>query len=399
MSLRKTLANAVLRPAVALEGLIRGGRFRTKPEDVCSVLVLEYMLPLGCCVHLTPLYEAIRRSQPNATITVATRGLGAALLRHHPFIDNLIETPDPLRDLGAAAKRLRHELQRREIEPECVLTGVADQRTRIALLGALAGQGWRAGFTQTPVLYQAPLNMNQELSHIDNNLRLAALLGCDSSHCEPRVFLSEADAASATGMVREVNSDGRALLVMVTQTSGGQRTGWYRDRFVRVIRHAAEVLGCAVAYVGTNSDAAAIEEIRAAAGRTGVSLAGRTSVTELAALLAMSDYAVSLDTGTMHVGRAVGVPMVVLGPSWQKPLEWMPLGVSQVQILRGPDREVAPEGYQLDEIEAEDVIAALTELVATYPAAEEARNARVERSLSTRDHLAARVSSGPIAAR
>jgi ADP-heptose:LPS heptosyltransferase len=110
-------------------------------------------------------------------------------------------------------------------------------------------------------------------------------------------------------------------------------------------------------------------------------------VTELAALLAMSDAMVTLDTGTMHVGRAVKTPMVVLGPSWQKPIEWMPLGVKNVRILRGEDRDTVPEGYRLDEISAESVIEALDDLMRVYPGSAEARERRVGESLSVVDHL------------
>jgi ADP-heptose:LPS heptosyltransferase len=239
-----------------------------------------------------------------------------------------------------------------------------------------------------PALYHRPLAVDRGVSLIENNLRLARLLGRGSGQREPRVFFSPTDARRAATLAEEVNPRARPLLALVTQTSGGQRTGWHLDRFVQVIRQAHDVLGCAIALVGTSADAGAIEEIRAAAGGAGSSLAGRTSVTELAALLAMSDYAVSLDTGTMHVARAVGVPMVVLGPSWQRPVEWMPLGVPQVRILRGPDRDDVPPGYRLDEIAAEHVIAALMELMTRYPATQEARDARVTRSLSSIDHLA-----------
>jgi len=187
-------------------------------------------------------------------------------------------------------------------------------------------------------------------------------------------------------MLAKANPKGLPLLVMVTQTSGGQRTGWHRERFIEVIRHAHEELGCAVVYVGTGPEAAAVEALREASGGIGTSLAGKTSPTELAAVLAMSDYVVSLDTGTMHVGRAVGVPMVVLGPAWQKPTEWMPLGIPQIRILRGEDRDDVPAGYQLDEVAADDVIAALSSLVQEYPADHRARGARVERSLSSVDH-------------
>jgi ADP-heptose:LPS heptosyltransferase len=118
----------------------------------------------------------------------------------------------------------------------------------------------------------------------------------------------------------------------------------------------------------------------------GVSVAGRTSATELAALLAMSDAVVSLDTGTMHVGRAVGVPMVVIGPSWQRPVEWLPLGVPQVRILRGRDRDDVPEGYRLDEVQAGAVMEALGELMRVYPAMAESREARVAARVSAVDH-------------
>jgi ADP-heptose:LPS heptosyltransferase len=361
------------------------------PQHVRQVLLLEYMLPLGCVVHLTPVFEAMKRARPEIEIAVATRGLGLQVLRHSRFVDHLIETPDPTAELAGAVRVLRKSLRRLGIQPDCVLTGASDQRTKIALMGLLGANGWRGGFTQTPVLYQRPLANDSQLSLIGNNLRLANLVGCDvADRIEPRVFFSESDAATAKKLLGAANPESRPVVVMVTQNSGGQSTGWHTERFAAVIRHAALERGLAVVYVGTAAEAAAIDAIREAAGGLGASIAGKTTVSELAAVLAVSDFVVTLDTGTMHVGRAVGVPMVALGPSWQKPLEWMPLGVENVRILRGEDRVGAPEGYRLDEVSAEGVIAALEELAAIYPATEEARARRLQAGLSEIDHLAAR---------
>jgi hypothetical protein len=80
--------------------------------------------------------------------------------------------------------------------------------------------------------------------------------------------------------------------------------------------------------------------------------------------------------------------MVVLAPPWQKPLDWMPLGVENVRILRGEDRTDVPEDYRLDEISAGSVIAALDELMHLYPASAAERERRVRESLSDIDHLA-----------
>jgi ADP-heptose:LPS heptosyltransferase len=377
------------RTLLAVERVLRGKVATVEPEKVKQVLVLEYMLPLGTCVHLTPFFEALKLCRPDLAITVATRGMGSQVLRHSPYIDRLIDTPDPLKNLKAAVLFLRSGLRRLKLEPDCVLTGASDQRTRIALMGMFGSGGWRGGYTLKPALYKRPLEYDRNISLIANNLRLTGLFGCEPRPAEPRVFFSHENAETARTLLREINPEGRPLVVMVTQNSGGQATGWHRERFVRVIRHAAEELGCAVAYVGTSIDAAAIEAIRMAAGGIGVSVVGRTNVTELAALLAMSDAMVTLDTGTMHVGRAVKTPMVVLGPSWQRPIEWLPLEVANVRILRGVDRDTVPEGYRLDEISAQSVIEALDDLLRTYPRSVKARTDRVEQSLSSIDHLAA----------
>ena len=356
------------------------------PEQASRVLVLEYRLPLGCLVHMTPVFEAIKRSRPEVEVAVATCGLGLQVLRHCAFLDHLIRTPDPTQDLAAAARTLRRALGQRGLRPDCVLTGASDQRTGIALLGVLAASAWRGGYTQKPALYHWPLDYDPGLSLIGNNLRIAKLLGCEFTPERPRVFFSSRDAEAAAGLLREANPEARPLAVLVTQNSGGQSTGWHTDRFVRVIQEAG-AQGCAVAYVGTASEAPGIEMLRSASG-LGVSLAGRTSVSELAAVLALADFVVTLDTGTMHVGRASAVPMVVLGPSWQKPLEWLPLGVENVRILRGPDRTDVPPGYRLDEISAESVIAALHDLMQRYPASAEMRERRLHEGLSGVDHLA-----------
>jgi ADP-heptose:LPS heptosyltransferase len=268
-----------------------------------------------------------------------------------------------------------------------ILTGASDQRTRIAALALLTSPAIRGGFTIHPGLYHRPLVYDRRRSLIDNNLELAALAGAASTHVEPRVYFSPADLTAAEILARIASPDARPLVLFVTQNSGGQLTGWHIDRFAQVIRHAHEVLGCSVAYAGMSTDRVPIEEIRQAAGGIGTSLAGRTSITELAALLAISDAVVSLDTGTMHVGRAIGVPMVVIGPSWQRPIEWLPLGLPQVRILRGEDRDDIPSNYHLDEVKATDVIAALEELFALYPPSATSRAARTAAVTSTVDHF------------
>ncbi len=391
MDIRKGIRQAALQTIAFIDHALRGrpAFSSTDLRNVREFLFLQYVMPLGCCVHDTPIYEALHRCLPNARITVATRGLGYDTLRHNPYIDHLIQTKDPFTDTLGVAKEIRGKLAENGATPACVITNSSNQRTRLALLNMLIGSHVRLGYTLTPEIYQVPLSYDTNLSLIGNNLRLTEQFGCTRTHYEPRVYFCEKEVEGARSMLREGGLlDACPRVVMVTQNSGGQKTGWHDDRFVKVIQYITG-LGYKILFVGTASDATAIDALREKAGngeKTGVSLVGRTTIPELSALLCICDYVISLDTGTMHIGRATGVPMVVLGPSWQRPLEWLPLGIENVRIVRGVDIDHVPANYKLDEIEPEQVIGAFDELRALYPASEVQRNSRLKRSLSNTDH-------------
>src|SRR6185312_13193717 len=237
---------------------------RTDHHGPRTILVLQYAMPLGCCVHGTPIYAAIKQANPDITIIVATRGTGLATLQHDPHVDHLIDTPDPMASfagLWKTVQTIRKQLRANGWQPDAVLQDASNRRGKYALFA----------------------------------------------------------------MLREANPKGLPVTAFVMQGSGGQRTGWHDDRFVEVIQHMGG-LGHMAVFLGTASDAPNIERIWGLSNFTGYSFAGQTSIPVLAALLCLSDLAITVDTGTMHVARAVDLPMIVLGPSWQKPLEWLPLG-------------------------------------------------------------------------
>lgn len=384
--LKSSALHTVAKLGVGLERTLRPGHDPSAAERVSSVLVLEYILPLGSCLHMTPLYEALRR-RPGLHVTVATRSLALGVLRHSPFVDTLLETPDPFTDLGGSIRSLRRQLKQRGLRPQCCLTGLPDQRSRIALLAMGASPGWRGGFTVHDELYQRPLAPDWSRSQIQNNLRLAEMLGCGGPPTEPRIFYTSADADAARTLLAPARTQGRPVMIVVSQNSGGQPKGWHKERWLQTLRHAHQRLGYELVYVGTAIDREPIDDLRTSTGGAGYSVAGQTSIGQLAALLALADIALTLDTGTMHIGRAVDLPMVVLAPSWQPPREWLPLGKPKIRILIGEERKDIPPDYQLDEIHAEEAIAALDELTQLYPPGERAREERLARNLSNIDLL------------
>ncbi len=129
---------------------------------------------------------------------------------------------------------------------------------------------------------------------------------------------------------------------MVTQNSGGQSTGWHIDRFAEVVRHAHDVLGCAIVYAGTASDFYAIEQIRRAAGEVGTSLAGQTSV-HRTGCPPRPQRRRRLPRHRNHARRPRrGHPHGRHRPLLAAANRVAPLEQPHVRILRGPDRTDIP---------------------------------------------------------
>ncbi len=347
-----------------------------------TFLLLQYRLPLGCCVHGTPIYAALKAKHPGCKVIVATCGLGAEVLQHDPNIDCLLDIGVPgdgISSVLAFAKTLRSRLQSLDLHPTQILQDASNRRGTLALLALLLRLAPTAGFADLPQLYDRHLDYDPTRSLIANNLRL---VGDAAPQIEPAIYFAATDLASARSLLREVNPDARPLTAFILQGSGAQPNSWHDDRFATVIRHV-ESLGHHTVYLGTTAETSDIDRIRTLAQSSGHSLAGRTKIPVLAAFLCLCDYAITVDTGSMHVARCTGVPMVVLAPSWQQAIEWLPLDLAHITVLRGPDMSTdIPANYRLDEIAVDDVIAAFTKLCNRFPASAVASQHRVDRLLT-----------------
>jgi ADP-heptose:LPS heptosyltransferase len=377
---------------------------RTAARD--RFLFLHYETPLGSAVCATPVFAALRRHYPQARVVVACGPVVADVLRHNPHVDRLIPTADPTRRFAAAVADLR-----RAIAPEGIfdhlVTTYDNARPTLTAFSLFARARRRVGFSLAPAFYDLALEPDPALGTIANNLRALTPFGIGLPNAggptpDPEVPFSAGDLErvsallAAQGVARDA-----PLVVFVTQTSGGQPSRWYDERLARVADHVSLRAGGQVVFVGAARDAAGIDAIRRAMTRPGVSLAGATSVPEMAALLAGSDLAVCLDTGPMHVARAAGVPMVVVAPAWQPAYEWLPLGLDRCRILRlgdlpcaGCRKFVCATRECMDGIAAHDVEAAVDAMLDRFPPSPAARRERVTRGLRPGEALPPRPQDG-----
>ena len=362
MALKETIRHASL-GALALARRVVDGH-TSDLRRIRQFVLLQHAPALGSVVHATPLVSALCAAVPDADIIVCASGFARELFRGNPAVDRLVEVPDPTRELGAATRALRRALPRQG--DYATLTTVGNERSAIGLAATLAGARNLVGFTLVPELFREAFTFDPGRSQIANNLQLVHALGHPCGHFEPEVFFAVEDLEYVRGLLRRFDKPGRPLAVLVTQTSVTQRKGWRAERFVEVARMLRERHGMNLVLVGAGSEREGVARLADQIGDGARSVAGETSLPQLAALLSLCKVGVTLDTGTMHIGRAVGLPMVIIAPAWSPPLEWLPLDDARFVILKNRDMASTdvPADYVIDEVSVEEVISGLERLLA-----------------------------------
>jgi ADP-heptose:LPS heptosyltransferase len=381
---RSRWKRAAFRVVAHVVHLLHGGsRFsRAELAEIRNFLVLQYEFPLGSIVHATPLFEALKRALPDCYITVAASSIAASVLRSSPYIDQCVVTPNPFEHFPGCVRAVRALLESTPPGARCVITAIGKQRTRLALMSLLAGSAVRVGYTQAAELYDVPLVFKPDRGQIEGNLDIVRSLGHAVQFCEPRVFFSPHDAAKMENWLALLKiNPAAARIVFITQTSGGQRNQWSPARFQQVISTLSCGMGAIPVFVGTKKDAIAIDQLRKDLPEKGISLAGKTTIAELAYLLTQCDLVISLDTGPFHVARAVGLPGVVIAPAWQDSREWLPVDDPRYRVLRGPAVPKGQPGYWIEEVSVEQALTSARALLDSFPVSQESRQARCRSSL------------------
>jgi ADP-heptose:LPS heptosyltransferase len=345
--------------------------------ELRNFLLLQYPLALGTAIHATPLIAALHASVPGARVAAAASGFGLAVLQGNPGLEQLVETPSPLTNLRGTVKALR-SAKFFAGEPFAVLQTQGNERSRVTLAAMLSGGHRRVGFAVLPELTEVRLRFDPRVSQIANNLRIVEALGHgsalmaalqrDPDLAEPRLYPSSADTTAMHALLAEEGIDeSRPIALFITQTSISQRKSWRPERFRAVATGLAREYGMQIVFAGATAEAAAIDDLRAPLTLPTANLAGRTGIQEMAALLQLADVALTLDTGPMHLARAMRLPMVVVAPAWSPPVEWLPLGNPRAIILKNLDLPAATPEYIIDEVSVEEVETGLRRLLQQWP--------------------------------
>jgi ADP-heptose:LPS heptosyltransferase len=371
-------------------------RTARSPQSARRFLFLQYDKALGSVLNATPVYEALRKAIPDAFIAVAAAGFSYDILKVNPYIDEVYQTPNPVNEYARTMAYFLGHMRRWRRRFDCVVTDSFNDHAKLTLLQIASGVPLRLGYSHRANWVHAPLfhpsdsAIRSQFSVIQNNLRILDALGRHSDPIEPSIFFSRAEAAAAEKLVRAegVPEEG-PLVVVVPQGSGGQPHIWFDDRFVATLNRIYQRHRARLVFVGGPREMERIEAIRPHLRAPSFSLAGKTSIPQLAAVLCQADLILTMDTGVLHVARAVQLPMVILTSASQTPTEWLPANMERYIVLR---RDYVPCALCwkstcatrecMQEITVDDVCEAVKTQLDRFPPTPAARQERLAHALA-----------------
>lgn len=269
---------------------------------------------LGDAVMALPAIDDVRRAHPQAWLAVAARGAVAGLFRLVPSVNEVI-------DARAAALR--------GFDAALLLPNSFRSAWMVKRAGVPERWGYVADL-RSPLLTRAipkPKKRSGTILHqAEYYQRLTTALGMPPGPREPRIEVSETARAGARALLAQHgHREGDPLVVLAPGAAYGTAKQWIPSHVASLIgsladpkRGKAPFPALSAAIVGSRADRATAGTIRTAlpAGTPLIDLVGRTSLEQLAAVLACAGACVCNDSGAMHLAAAVGTPIVAtFGPT------------------------------------------------------------------------------------
>lgn len=282
---------------------------------------------LGDLLLATPVLAALRQAHPDAQIAALVGPWSRMVLERNRDVDVLQICPFPgferqpknkrLPAFSAYTRLLHYAALLRAGRYDLAIIG-RDDHWWGAALALLAGVPLRVGFAvpecQLFLTTALPWNAHDHVTQQGLELVRASTTRPITSHHQTTFTPAPADTAWANDWLA-ANLERGQHLVIIHPGTGGWAKHWLNERWAEVADALAVEPGVRVVLTGGPGEEARVAEVQASMNSTALDLAGKTSVGQLAALMARATLVLGVDSGPLHLAAATGARTIHLyGP-------------------------------------------------------------------------------------
>ena len=293
------------------------------------ILVLRLDL-IGDLVLSLVVVRLLKRTYPDAEIDLLALPSSAKVITNDPDLAEIISyDPNIWRRPKALlqaknwreVKALHSRLRARKYDLAVSIFG-----SWAALIAVLSGAKRVLGFARES--YPGLLTDNvpgqhwdeaDHLHEVDYCLRLAQAAGASigSEDRIPTLYVSAAMQKEAAELLqREGVEQNKPIIACHVSSNNGQAKRWPIPYWAKLADHLIREDDCNIIFTGAPDDLPLIAAITQRMREQAHNLAGKTSLSQLAAVLQIADLLITGDSGPMHIAAAVGTALIAIhGPT------------------------------------------------------------------------------------
>ncbi len=272
---------------------------------------------IGDAVMTIPTLRALRRYHRDSEVSLLVKDWVASVFYENPYIDKIIKYKDSY--TGIIGKlRLARELRR-----AAFITYLARIPERVGY-----NRDLRRFLLTRPVPYSRE---DRKMHHVDYYLELLRRLGINAPYTRPWIRITLQRRLDARKILLSLK---RPILGLNPCATYGSAKRWIPERFTKVIKEFIDETDGSVVIFGSGSEPSISEKIISGLDDYRIlNLTGKTSLDSLIPLISECDLLLSNDSGPMHIGYAVGTPIVALFGSTDPALTG-PLGYRDIVLKK-----------------------------------------------------------------
>lgn len=279
-------------------------------DSVKNILIVKPSA-LGDIVHSLPVLHALKRKFPEAHIDwVVAHGLHS-FLEGHPMIRKLwVIKKDEWKKKGRLGTTVREILELKKglgsagYDVAIDLSGLFRSGVFTWFSKAPVKLGFKESDEGSPFFYTHKVHGSMEIHAIDRYLELVRFLGCPTDEIVYPFAPYDPDPVIAQTLPQSY--------AMMSPSAGKPANRWPAEKFGEL----AARLPLPTVVISSAAEAQIAQTVVEHSQGKAISIAGKTSLKELLALIGKARFFICNDTGPMHMAAALNIPVfAIFGPA------------------------------------------------------------------------------------
>ncbi len=296
------------------------------------VLIIR-LSSIGDVIHALPVSAALKEAYPHLHLTWIVEEMSAEIVRLNPLVDRVIVLPRSRWKRGRKTDpqvwkeylQFLKELRNEKFDLSLDLQGYAKSGIMALAARATKRVGWRKMRDGSGIISPPVPVCKESLHRVEWFLDVVRSLGIKQPIDEAKFPLMPSSEAmeSVSLLLKEGGISPGKPYVVVNPAAGNLVRRWGAENYSEVVREIANRLALPCVLIGTERDAELNREVvrlsKAGFQQTvslPLDLAGKTSLSEVVALLTEGCLHICGDTGSAHIAAALQTPVVAIyGPT------------------------------------------------------------------------------------